>query len=470
VLRLILAKGSSKEDRVAAGLKAARIQARSLKDPAGAVSTYEQVLDLAPGQPDALTYLAEAYTSTAQDWDHLVALYEDQLKASSSLRGDAEQGILLQIAMVHWRMRGARDAAEPYFDRLRRVDPSSSAMLSFFREHAEADGSPGAKQKLATILTEAQRSTHDAALKKELGAEIARLAESSDNALKAIEQYKSILKADPADADAHEALKRLYGQVANWPALVDVLRHELERLPADDKEKRVAVLSEIASIHRDRAKNEQQLVQVLQQIVQLDDTNAPALRELVRIYEALGRFRDLLTCQQRLAELTEDAAETRRPLPLRCPPLGRAVLERAERDRGLRGPARGPCRTDEEARAKLRELYTKRRAWGQLYALYEIAGGSTPKGRTRSRCSARWRSSPSERLDRGADAILAAEEDPRSRSVGGTGRLRRAREAGRAREGLRDARRGARARRRHRRPAPRSSPSCRSSARSTPID
>jgi tetratricopeptide (TPR) repeat protein len=277
-------------------------------------------------------------------------------------------------------------------------------MLSFFREHAEADGSPGAKQKLATILTEAQRSTHDAALKKELGAEIARLAESSDNALKAIEQYKSILKADPADADAHEALKRLYGQVANWPALVDVLRHELERLPADDKEKRVAVLSEIASIHRDRAKNEQQLVQVLQQIVQLDDTNAPALRELVRIYEALGRFRDLLTCQQRLAELTEDATERGE--------LYRAVARRwAEQFSNVQNAIAGyegllaAMPQDEEARAKLRELYTKRRAWGQLYALYEIEAIDA-EGADKIALLGEMAKLASERLDRGADAIL----------------------------------------------------------------
>jgi tetratricopeptide (TPR) repeat protein len=163
--------------------------------------------------------------------------------------------------------------------------------------------------------------------------------------------------------------------------------------------------------------------------VQLDDTNAPALRELVRIYEALGRFRDLLTCQQRLAELTEDATERGE--------LYRAVARRwAEQFSNVQNAIAGyegllaAMPQDEEARAKLRELYTKRRAWGPALRPLRDRGDRPPKGRTRSRCSARWRSFASERLDRGADAILLQKKILDSRSVGGR-RLRRAREAGR---------------------------------------
>ncbi len=40
----------------------------------------EKVLSLVPGQPDALRYLAETFSASEQ-WDSLVALYEDQLRA-----------------------------------------------------------------------------------------------------------------------------------------------------------------------------------------------------------------------------------------------------------------------------------------------------------------------------------------------------------------------------------------------------
>ncbi len=397
-LEVVLARGGAKEDRVAAGLKAGRLRARKLKDTTQAIANYEQVLDLAPGQTDALSYLAEAYTASEQ-WDHLVALYEDQLKGGS-VRGDAELGVLLQIAMVHWRMRKAPDAAEPYFERVRRVDATNAGMLTFFRELSEAKGD---KAKLVTVLTEAQRATTDPAQKKELAAEIARAAEAQDNAQKAIEQYKSLLKADPSDSAAFSALRRLYAQAGSHTALVDLLKHELDRVPADAKADRVSLLREIASIYRDKTKNEQALVQILQQIVQLEEDDEDALRELVRIYTSLGRFRDLLTCQQRLADTTKDEDEKAE--------LYRAVAHRwADQFSNVQNAITAYAALlvvrprDDEARAKLKELYTKRRAWAPLFALLE-AQLADAEGSAKLEILGEMSKLAAERLDRGADAI-----------------------------------------------------------------
>ncbi|MFO0554950.1 MAG: tetratricopeptide repeat protein [Polyangiaceae bacterium] len=396
-LEALLARGATKEERIAAGLKAGRVYASRVKDRDAAVACFEQVLDLSPGQPDALSFLVEAYTANEQ-WDHLVALYEDQLKGG--VRGEAETGILLQIGMVHWRMRKAHDLAEPFFDRIRRIDPANSAVLSFFRDLASLRNDT---TKLATVLSDAQRSTNDANLRKELAAEIARLAEAGDNAQKAIDQYKAILKTDPTDTNARDALKRLYSQTAAFPALVDLLRHELERLPAEDKAGRAAVLREMAGIHRDRAKNEQQLVSVLQQLVAADESDQEALRELIRIYESLGRFRDLITCQQRLAEATTDAderAELFRAVARRWGEQFSNVQNAIQAYEGLleARPA------DAEARSKLRELYTKRRAWSQLFSLYEIEAKDA-EGATLLELLGEMAKLAAERLDRGADAI-----------------------------------------------------------------
>ncbi len=410
-LEQVLARGANKEERIAAGLKAGRIKAKN--DKAAAIGVFEQVLDLSPGQPDALSFLSEAYTER-EDWDHLVALYEDQLKGG--VRGEAEQGVLLQIGMVHWRMRKAPEAAEPYFDRLRRVDPTNGAMLNFFREVC---GARDDSQKLTTVLSDAQRSTQDAALRKELGAEIAKLAETHDNAQKAIEQYKAILKVDPNDVAARDALKRLYAQAGNFPSLVDLLRHDLERLPADDKAGRAAILREMASVYRDRAKNEQQLVQVLSQLVQLDDHDEAALRELITIYETLGRFRDLLSCQQRLAELTQDLDERAE--------LYRAVARRwGEQFSNVQNAILGyegllaVKPSDEEARSKLRELYTKRRSWAQLFSLFEIEAKDAT-GPAKVELLGEMAKLAAERLDRGADAIAIQKQildlDPQASGV-----------------------------------------------------
>jgi len=411
-LDLIATRGQSKDDRIAAGLRAGRIR-HKLGERDLAITSYERVLDLSPGQPDALAYLAEAYTETEQ-WDHLVALYEDQLK--SGARGEAELGVLLQIGMVHWRMRKTPEAAEPYFERVRRYDPTQGVMLSFFRELATLRDD---STKLVQILTDAQRASNDPAQKKELAGEIAKLAEAQDNAQKAIEQYKALLKVDPNDAEARAALKRIYGQSESWPALVDLLKHELDRIPAANVAERAAALKEIASIYRDHVKNEQAFVQVLTQLSQLDEADEEPLRELVGIYETLGRFRDLLTCQQRLAEVTKDDDEKAE--------LYRAVARRwSEQFSNVQNAIAGyeglfaVRPKDEEARTKLKELYSKRRSFKELYALYEIEEVDA-EGPAKIELLLEMAKLAAERLDRGADAIVLQKRvldlDPTSMGV-----------------------------------------------------
>lgn len=395
---LVLAEGQLKEDRIAAGLRAGRTASKRLHDPARAVASYQQVLDMVPGQPEAMSFLAEAYSASG-DWDHLVSLYEDQLRAGGVKPGD-ELGMLVQIAMVHWRMRGQPQAAEPYFDRVRRADPSHEGMLSFFREIC---GQRGDKARLSTILTDAQRSLPEGPARRALATEIARLAESQENAAKAIEQYKAVLRTDPENHEVREALKRLYMQTEGHNALVELYRQDLERTPADDAAGRVAVLREIAAIYRDRARNEAALVTALTQIVQLDDKDVDAVRELTRIYESLGRWRDLLAYQQRLGELSSNRAEKAN--------LYRAAARRwidqfsnVQNAIGAYESLLEVEPSDEEAQQKLRELYVKRRAWPQLYALCERQVGSTT-GAAKVELLSEMAKLAAERLDRGADAI-----------------------------------------------------------------
>jgi tetratricopeptide (TPR) repeat protein len=393
---VLMMSAPNKADRLAASLRLGRIASKRLGDSARAVAAYEQTLDLSPGQPDALAALAEAYGATEQ-WDHLVTLYEDQLRG---LKPAEELGVLVQIAMTHWRMRGQPDSAEPYFDRVRRADPTHAGMLAFFREHCTAKGD---LTRLATILSDAQRVTDNPADKAALATEVARLAESQENAAKAIEQYKAVLRSDPDNHEAREALKRLYLQAESYPALVELLRQDLERTPVDDAPARLAILREVAALYRDKLKNDSARITTLTQIVQLDDRDIDAIRELTRAYEALGRFRDLLLYQQKLAELSTNPAEQAalyRAAARRWADQFSNVQNAIAAYEGLLSvePADG------EAQDKLRELYQKRRAWPQLYALYERQLAQT-EGAAKIELLQEMARLAAERLDRGADAV-----------------------------------------------------------------
>lgn len=403
VLEILATEGQARDERLAAFVRLARIQAHRLKDAEKAASAYEKVLDMSPGHHEAMSFLASRF-SEREEWDHLVALYEDQLR-SGSVKPGQEVGILLQIAMVHWRMRGRPESAEPWFERVRKSEPAHPGMLNFFRDFCTQKG---LRTRLINILGDAQRALPDGPERAALAGEIARLAEDDANAGKAIEQYKAMLRQDPGNREARDALRRLYTQTEAWNALVELLRQELERTPADDKAARLPILHDIARIYRQNIKSDTALVTVLTQIVQLDDKDREAIQDLVRVYESLSRWRDLLTYQQKLADLTEE-------------PEAKIALYRSVATRWLDQFSNVANAVeafeallnvdpkDEEARTKLRELYGKRRAWPQLYALCEKEIVDA-EGQKRLDLLMEMAKLAAERLERGADAIRLFKE------------------------------------------------------------
>jgi tetratricopeptide (TPR) repeat protein len=413
VLERFATEAATKDDRIAGWVRLARVFVHKLKSPDRAAAAYERVLDLAPAHSEATGFLVNHFTSLEQ-WEHLVALYEGQL-TSGVLRGREEEfGTTLQVAMVHWRMRGKSDAAEPWFEKLRKIDPAHMGMLSFFREWCSARGESA---RLATILTEAQRALPDGPQRNAVVAEIAKLAEEGANANKAIEQWRSILRQDPKNKEARDALKRLYRQTASFNALTDLLRQELERIPQGEEAARLSVLREIAAIYRDHVKSDSALVTVLSQIVQLDPTDLQSVRELVRVYEALQRWRDLLSTQARQAELEPEPgvkAELWRAVARRWVEQFSNVQNATEAYEKLHAVAP----SDREAIDKLRELYVKRRAYKPLYDLLAQQADALPEGPERRELWMEMTKLASERLDMGPQAVAlykrVLEEDPGS--------------------------------------------------------
>lgn len=402
-------ESTAKDEKIAGYLRLGRLARKRLGQPERAATAYERVLELSPGHPEGISFLADHFTDKEM-WDHLVALYEEQL-AGGGVRGGQEAGTLLQIAMVHWRMRKRPEQAEPYFERLRKVEPAQPVMLNFFRELCTERGE---SQKLVGILADAQRALPEGERAK-VATEIAKLAEEGANAAKAIEQWRSLHRQDPTNVEARAALRRLYRATSGWNALADLLRGELERIPAEDAAGRLPVLREVAAVYRDYLKSDSALVAVLTQIVTLAPQDADALRELSRVYEALQRWRDLLTTQARLAELEPEAsarAEIYRGIARRWIDQFSNVQNAVEAYEKLRESA--PL--DPEALEKLKELYGKRRTYGKLFELHEAEIGAMPPGAERRALTLEMAKLAAERLDRGADAVrlykMVIEEEP----------------------------------------------------------
>lgn len=417
-LEHVVAEAGAREERVGALTRLARLQRGDLERPDEAIRTYERVLELSPGHPEATRALAEAYAE-GERWDQLVSLYVEQLSTGAVQTAD-EVGALLQVGMIHWKKRGQPDAAEPFFERLRKIDPGHPGVLEFFRGWCEQRHDAA---RWAQVLADAQRALPDSDQRAQITLELAQAASESGDASKAIELYRAALRANPDDADARKALRALYRDAGAWAKLAELIRHDLGAAPEDAAEWRLTLLGELAELYRGPMSNEPALVSVLGQIVQLSSDPKEPLSELSSLYESLGRWRDWLATESRLADLAADPAEQvdrHRAVARRWLEQFNNVQHAIEAYERVYDAAPG----DDEAYEKLRELYMKRRAYPQLMDLLAKHRDHVAEGDARIELTVEMAKLAAERLDRHADAIAwlveVLEKDPTHPSALGT--------------------------------------------------
>lgn len=378
VLRKTANAARVREEKLNLFLAAARTYARKVEDNDKAAACYERVLDFTPGHEEALHYLVEFFTER-EDWDRLVSLYEDALRSRQKL--ESEQGILLQIGMVHWRIREAPADAEPYFARLRKIDPAHEGMLTFYRDYlgeltkGEGEEAEEARTRLVTVLGDAQRVVKGDDAKLAISIEHARIAQETGATERAIDAWKAVQRLDGANEEAGGALRSLYRRGEKWNALVEVMRAELDALPAnsDDENtrvRRIELLRELVEIYRDRLKLDVMVTGTLATLLEEDPHDHEALDQLAATYESMGRWNDLIPVLVRQSEATDDPVQKVERLMR----TARLWIDRFANYNQATAPLEQIIEIEPENRDALSELktiYTKKRAWQSLFTVLE---------------------------------------------------------------------------------------------------
>ena len=278
-------------------------------------------------------------------------------------------------------------------------------MLNFFRElKAEMGDEAG----LVEILQKAQvavESGSDSA--QQIADELLVFGEAQAEAHRSIETYKALLRDDPSDEEVRVELKQLYKQTQGHNALVELLRQQLERTPEEEYQLRLGLYREMAEVYRRYMKSDTGLVNVLNQIVnldgKLDEQDIDEVRELVSLYEKLGRHRDLLATQKLLAEIVPELSEK---ISL-YRQVGRRWLEQfsnVQHATQAFASLYALAPQDPEALERLEELYRKRRSWKELFSLYEEQLNSLD-GKARVPLLKEMAQLAAERLSRITDAL-----------------------------------------------------------------
>src|SRR6478609_4856365 len=140
--------------------------------------------------------------------------------------------------------------ADSFFRRVRKLEPSNRPMVEFYREYYTAKNEP---QQLLAILAQAQKTEADIDRRLAMGIEMARAAEAKpQHADKAIEIWKGLLRLRPHMPDAVASLRALYTRTEKWNALLELLKDDLDAVPASNVDEKVNRYLEIVGIYRDR--------------------------------------------------------------------------------------------------------------------------------------------------------------------------------------------------------------------------
>lgn len=291
--------------------------------PDAIVGAYERALEYPNVRTSAMRALAREYGKREQ-WNDLAALYERAL----AFPGADERALLVQLAMLHYRVRSDIPSARKYFDRLRELEPTHPGMLAFYAE--------GGKEEPSVELT-----TDD---------EVASAA--------------AAFRANPEDKAIFRGLAAHYRKTAAHTALAELSRARLAHSASDDE--RTTILRELAALYRGELRNDSARTSTLAQLAELLPHDRDVLSELAEAYRIMGRLRDALATEEKLGALMTDAKQAADEFAR----IGAEWLERfgnasnaatAYEQVLLRDPSH------ELALLALREIYTKRRAHRQLF-------------------------------------------------------------------------------------------------------
>src|SRR6185436_17038139 len=147
--------------------------------------------------------------------------------------------------------------------------------------------------RLVEVLNRKAHTIDDGELAVKLRQQVGEIWEErlGDNE-RAVEAFKEVLSVDPQNLEALKALDSLYQKTGNMEAYLENLEHQLEvSSPEGD---RVEIYQRMATVWEDQFGKTDRAAEVLEKILQIDDRNQKAYRDLERLYAQDRKWENLV--------------------------------------------------------------------------------------------------------------------------------------------------------------------------------
>ena len=267
-----------------------------------AIASAQQALQIDAGHVGALTALQDFYRKQKK-WTELVAA----LARHADLEPTPQRKVELLLALADTYETQIGDAAQATYAYQRALD-SDERCLDAINALERLYRRTQAWDRLVDVLAKKAMVVEDTELAIRLRIQVGELWEDrlGDNE-RAVAAYKEVLAVDPQNLAALKALDSLYQKTGNMEAYLENLEHQLEvSSPEGD---RVEIYQRMATVWETQFNKTDRAADMLEKILQLDDRNHKAYRDLERLYAQDRRWESLVETYRKHILATNDQNE-----------------------------------------------------------------------------------------------------------------------------------------------------------------
>ncbi|HTM19380.1 MAG TPA: hypothetical protein VL172_02695, partial [Kofleriaceae bacterium] len=299
-------------ERLTALRRLASMYEQRLADVEGVVYACGGILEILPGDRDALDRM-ERVLEKAGDQQRLEQTLEYHAAAAT---GPAEKAKVLRRLARLAQDRDDEPVAMERFEQVIKATPADAEALAALADLYERHQRWG---ELAQVLERSllAGARPGAAAPAAPGADGARAADllryarvvdaRLGDAARAVRAWRSVLEVLPNEREALDALARLYEGAQRWRELADVLALQQPLYRADEPDTAAAIALQRARLLEERLGAPAEAARVLESILSdIDPSNLDAHQALRRLCEGRGDFEAAVRIAERELYLTEE--------------------------------------------------------------------------------------------------------------------------------------------------------------------
>jgi golgin subfamily B member 1 len=287
------------QEKIELYAKAAELYVTKFVNQAEAVKTYEKIIEVDPGNREAVAYLRQMYEKR-RDWEKLIQL---SLHEASQLEQGAERtAAYKQIAKLATERVKKPDVCIGLWAEVLQNDPDDVDALSALGQLYERSRD---YEKLADVLEKEAELTYETSAKVQILTKLgAVVGDRLKDDARAVEAYRVLLTLQPDDRRAQEQLKKryvtlgrwddlevFYAESGKWDEFIRVLESNEAR--AESTEQRIGMLMKVAELWMTQKGKPDRSSRAYEKVLTLDENNLAAAERLIPIYQQTNNPRGL---------------------------------------------------------------------------------------------------------------------------------------------------------------------------------